>query len=35
MERLKAGGRRGYLTKPLELAGFLEAVERALGRGAG
>ena len=34
MERLKAGGADDYLTKPLELAGFVEAVERALGRAA-
>ncbi len=33
-ERLKAAGAEDYLTKPLELAGFVEAVERALGRGA-
>ena len=30
-----AGGAEAYLTKPLELAGFVEAVERALGRAAG
>ena len=35
MERLKACGAEDYLTKPLELAGFVEAVERALGRAAG
>ena len=34
-ERLKARGAEDYLTKPLELVGFVEAVERALGRGAG
>jgi CheY-like chemotaxis protein/anti-sigma regulatory factor (Ser/Thr protein kinase) len=33
-ERLKARGAEEYLTKPLELAGFVDAVERALGRGA-
>ena len=34
-ERLKARGAEDYLTKPLELVGFVEAVERALGRGTG
>ncbi len=34
MERLMACGAEDYLTKPLELAGFVEAVERALGRAA-
>ncbi len=34
-ERLEAAGAEAYLTKPLELAGFVEAVERALGRAAG
>jgi PAS domain S-box-containing protein len=34
VERLKARGAEDYLTKPLELAGFVEAVERALGRAA-
>jgi CheY-like chemotaxis protein len=33
-DRLKAAGAEDYLTKPLELAGFVEAVERALGRAA-
>ena len=34
-ERLKARGAEDYLTKPLELVGFVEAVERALGPGHG
>ena len=34
VERLKACGAEDYLTKPLELAGFVKAVEHALGRSA-
>jgi CheY-like chemotaxis protein/anti-sigma regulatory factor (Ser/Thr protein kinase) len=35
MVRLKSRGAEDYLTKPLELTGFVQAVERALGRAAG
>ena len=33
--RLQAAGADGYITKPLDVDGFLDVVERALGTGKG